>query len=229
MRIKRALTFIAQFLSPKKGAKNEETPFSSSDYWEQRYLSGDNSGIGSYGRLAQFKAATINQFVKKNKIKTVIEWGCGDGNQLTLANYPLYTGFDVSKEAVRICTERFKGDLSKKFFYCGSPNFTTSEKAELVLSLDVIYHLIEDDVFSNYMKQLFDSSLKYVCIYSCNDEEGSFGQHVKHRKFTNWIDQNIASNWTLIEHIPNQYPYNPNEEETSWSDFFFYLKKDSHV
>lgn len=224
MKIKKLFTIISQFLFPKKETK-EEASFSSSNYWEQRYLSGDNSGIGSYGRLAQFKAETINQFVKKNKINTVIEWGCGDGNQLSLANYPLYTGFDVSEEAIRICIEKFKDDTSKKFIYCGSQNFMTSEKAELALSLDVIYHLIEDDVFSNYMKRLFDSSLKYVCIYSCNDEEGTFGQHVKHRKFTNWIDKNVASNWTLIEYIPNQYPYNPNEEETSWSDFYFYIKK----
>lgn len=229
MRIKKTLTIIAQFLSRKKRTQNEEAPFSSSKYWEQRYLSGDNSGIGSYGRLAQFKAETLNQFVKTNKINTVIEWGCGDGNQLSLANYPLYTGFDVSKEAIRICTEKFKGDPSKRFIYCGSLDFTIPEKAELALSLDVIYHLIEDDVFSEYMKRLFDSSLKYVCIYSCNDEDGSFGLHVKHRIFTNWIEENVASEWTLVEHIPNQYPYNPDEEETSWSDFYFYKKNDSHV
>lgn len=198
--------------------------FSSAKYWEQRYLSGDNSGIGSYGRLAQFKAETINNFVLEHNINTVIEWGCGDGNQLSLSNYPYYVGFDVSKEAITICLSRFKNDSNKKFIYCGSPDFIFNDTSELALSLDVIYHLIEDDVFSMYMKRLFDSSSKYVCIYSCNDEDGSYGQHVKHRKFTNWIDSNLSTEWKLIEYVPNKYPYNPLDEETSWSNFYFYEK-----
>src|ERR1035438_9808248 len=69
-------------------------------YWELRYRTGGNSGPGSYGRLAHFKADTLNGFVDQHKIASVIEWGSGDGSQLQLANYPAYTGVDVSKTAV---------------------------------------------------------------------------------------------------------------------------------
>lgn len=194
----------------------------SSNYWEERYVSGGNSGIGSYGRLAEYKAEILNQFVEENNISTVIEWGCGDGNQLLLADYPKYLGLDVSKEAIRICSEMFKNDITKSFL-CITEDSVFDEEAELALSLDVIYHLIEDDVYENYMRRLFASSRKYVCIYSCNDEEKLVPAiHVKHRKFTDWIDKNVHDKWKMRSHIRNKYPYDPNIPESSWSDFYFF-------
>ena len=35
----------------------------SAAYWEERYRRGGNSGAGSYGKLAEFKAEVINDFV----------------------------------------------------------------------------------------------------------------------------------------------------------------------
>ena len=61
---------------------------SSSEYWDQRYRTGGNSGAGSYNRLAQFKASFLNTFVNTYQIASVIEYGCGDGAQLKLARYP---------------------------------------------------------------------------------------------------------------------------------------------
>lgn len=199
----------------------------SQEYWNNRYKSGGNSGAGSYNRLAIFKAHYLNSFIKENKIQTVIEWGCGDGNQLSLANYPNYIGFDVSKKAIQICKKKFKQDQTKKFIYSGSKNFSTTEKAELALSLDVIYHLIEDDIFNSYMQRLFDSASKYVIIYSCNDNKIVTDViHVKHRIFTQWISKNISSNWNLKETVKNKYPFDINDpNNTSWSDFFIYEKK----
>ena len=54
----------------------------SDDYWEERYSKGKNSGAGSYNELARFKAEVLNGFVQKQNIRSVIEFGCGDGNQL---------------------------------------------------------------------------------------------------------------------------------------------------
>jgi hypothetical protein len=90
--------------------------FGSAKYWEKRYQSQENSGAGSYGMLAEFKAEFLNSFVVNNDIKTIIEFGCGDGNQLLLSNYPKYIGYDVSKKAVDICKNIFKNDHSKSFF-----------------------------------------------------------------------------------------------------------------
>ena len=43
-----------------------------SEYWENRYKKSGNSGAGSYGRLAEFKADVINNFIAENKITSVI-------------------------------------------------------------------------------------------------------------------------------------------------------------
>ena len=77
----------------------------SSDYWRLRYERGGNSGAGSYNRLAEFKAEILNELVSEKSIKTVIEFGCGDGSQLQLAAYPRYLGFDVSAKAVAMCKD----------------------------------------------------------------------------------------------------------------------------
>lgn len=208
----------------KGGVRKNKIPFESAQYWEGRYLRGGNSGAGSYNRLAAFKAKIINEFVEKNGISKVVEWGCGDGNQLSLACYPHYVGFDVSKKAIEICESLFAGDNTKKFIFCGADDFASNIVGDLALSLDVIYHLIEDDVYEKYMQRLFASSSQYVCIYSSNYDK-IIAEHVKHREFTKWISQNAGNEWKMERFIKNEFPYSEEDgDNTSFSDFYFYKK-----
>lgn len=197
--------------------------FNSKKYWEQRYHSKLTSGTGSYGRLAEFKAEVINEFVEDHSVKSVIDLGCGDGNQLKLAKYPNYVGFDVTNEAIKICENKFKTDKSKLFF-----NYKILKKkefqAELVISLEVIFHLIEDAVYHEYMINLFKLSSKYVIIYSSNYNE-IIADHVVCRKFTDWIDENQKDNFVLIQNIKNRFPFDENDQsQTAFSEFFIYKK-----
>jgi hypothetical protein len=198
-------------------------PFPGSEqYWEERYAKGGDSGVGSSNKFARFKADILNTFVQENKIKTVIEYGCGDGNQLKLAQYPHYIGFDVSPSAITSCKETFKWNKKWMFKLMNEYN---SERAELTLSLDIIYHLVEDQIFHSHMERLFFSSDRYVIIYSSNREKKIMAHpaHIKHREFTKWIDRHLTG-WKLIKHIPNKYPFDGNEENGSFSDFFIYEK-----
>lgn len=198
----------------------------SMNYWEKRYAKGGTSGPGSYGRLSEFKAGILNSFVKENGITSVIEFGCGDGNQLSLADYPQYIGLDVSKCAIIKCKERFYQDINKSFYLYDPLCFIDRNKlfaADLVLSVDVIYHLIEDDIFSMYMSHIFSSSNKYVIIYS-NDEDGPLKYHVRCRCFTGFVQNNFPD-YELIEIIPNLYPDDGNDcGDTSFSSFYIYKK-----
>ena len=197
---------------------------SSKEYWEKRYANGGNSGPGSYNELAKFKASVINNFVNKNHINSVIEWGSGDCNQLKLANYKNYIGYDVSISAVNICKKKFYNDSSKSFYHL-SDNFINDKKADLSLSLDVIFHLIEDNIFDLYMYNLFNSSNKYIIIYSSNSDNRKSGKFVKHRKFTVWIDKHMSKNWRLKEYIPNKYPMESKfKGAKSYSNFYIYEK-----
>jgi hypothetical protein len=201
--------------------KIPDTKFSGSEkYWQNRYKSHGNSGAGSYNQLAEFKAVILNRFVDDNKVSTIIEYGSGDGNQLKLAKYPVYLGLDVSQDALERCRSIFLDDSTKRF------GFTTDysdETAELTLSLDVIYHLIEDDVFSKYMERLFASSKKYVIIYASNTDEQRSEQspHVRHRCFTDWI-KIYKPDWKIIQHIKNIYPYSGDDRTGSFADFYIF-------
>jgi SAM-dependent methyltransferase len=203
--------YIATLIFP--GSKN---------YWENRYASGNNSGTGSYGKLAEFKAEIINNFVIEKSINSVIEFGCGDGNQLTLAKYPRYVGYDVSPSAIDLCKKLFSNDVSKQFFLLDNYR---GETFDLSMSLDVIYHLVEDSIYEDYMEKLFTSSSRFVIVYSSNDEAyPERASHIQPRKFTNWISQN-KPDWDQYRFIPNRYPYNPQDCSGSPADFYIFKKK----
>lgn len=199
---------------------NPPKPFhGSEDYWISRYREGGNSGAGSYNRLAEFKAEVLNEFVTSHAVEDVIEFGCGDGNQLTLASYPAYLGLDVSPHAIDGCTRRFAGDASKSFMLVRD---YTGQTAQLALSLDVIYHLTEDAVYEAYMQTLFDAGRDYVVVYSSDrDDEPSQSAHVRHRQFSRWVRAN-APGWRLLHHIPNRYPYTGDNDTGSLADFYIY-------
>jgi len=202
------------------------TPFpGSAGYWQQRYARGGNSGAGSYGELAEFKAEVLNQLVTQNQFQSVIEYGCGDGNQLSLANYPRYLGYDVSDQAIILCRKRFRGDATKRFESTENPS---RETAELTLSLDVVYHLVEDHVFHQYMERLFDSAERMVVVYASNYDDAFevSSQHVRHRQFTRWIAEH-RPHWKLTQHVPNRYPYQGDNKHISFADF--YVFEPAHV
>ncbi|MDR1583599.1 MAG: class I SAM-dependent methyltransferase [Prevotellaceae bacterium] len=198
----------------------------SQQYWVARYKRGGNSGAGSYHHLAEFKAAVVNKFIKENKVSTVIEFGCGDGNQLKYFDIPFYVGYDISPVAVKHCRKIFCKDKTKTFEMLSESAGST---ADLTLSLDVIYHLVEDTTFMAYMERLFRASEKFVIIYASNYDKqviiNGRPSHVRHRKFTEWVDT-YAPEFGLVEHIPNKYPFKQEEpNSTSFADFYIFRKQ----
>jgi hypothetical protein len=162
----------------------------SASYWERNYQRGGTSGGGSYGALARRKAAFLNDFVREHRVNSVIEFGCGDGHQLSLADYPRYIGLDVSRSAVRLCKDRFHDDPAKSFFLYDGSCFADRcgvFLADLAISLDVVYHLVEDCVFEAYMAHLFAASRGHVIIYSTDTVIAGTGPHVRHRPISSWV------------------------------------------
>jgi cyclopropane fatty-acyl-phospholipid synthase-like methyltransferase len=194
----------------------------SARFWEQNYERGKTSGSGSYGHAAQAKADFLNAFVSQNAIQSVVEFGCGDGNQLSLAGYPRYVGLDVSKTAIGICLKRFSADSTKSFFLYDGVCFTDRGgvfAADVAISLDVIYHLIEDQVFETYMRHLFAAGQRFVVVYSTNMELGDPSPHVRHRAFSAWVEGNCPA-WEFIG-----VTRGPNEHLAGRADFFTYRRK----
>lgn len=194
----------------------------SKDYWQRRYAIGGDSGAGSLGHLARFKAQEVQLFMEDHDVSSVIEFGCGDGLQLQWAAYSTYTGVDVSKDAINKCQKMFFDRPRWAFLEQDS---YSGEKADLALSLDVIYHLVEDRVYHEYMNQLFDAALRFVGIYSSNwDFSPPAVAHVRHRQFTKWISDN-RPDFEMVRCVSNPYPYDPLvPARTSPSDFYFFAR-----
>ena len=197
----------------------------SADYWERRYRAGGGSGAGSTGRLANFKAEVLNRLVIDHRVNSVVEFGCGDGQQLAHAQYPSYLGFDVSPASVELCRQRFANDPRKRFqLVTAAP-----EAADLALSLDVVFHLVEDDVFDAYMRRLFGAARRLVAIYASDRDEPTKDAHVRHRDISSWVSM-FASDWVRMALIRNPYPWDPvRPAETSFADFHIFARRDDPV
>jgi SAM-dependent methyltransferase len=194
----------------------------SQDYWVKRYEKGGNSGPGSYSELAKFKAQVLNAFVAEKGIASVMEFGCGDGNQLELANYPSYRGFDVSPVAVQRCRARFAADSTKRFALVAD---YAGETADLAMSLDVIYHLVENSVYEAHLRTVFGASTRFVAVYSTNrdapDDAGL--AHVRHRRFTDFVERELPS-WKLLRNEKQPRAYSGDITESSMAEFFLFEK-----
>jgi hypothetical protein len=190
----------------------------SAQYWEQNYARGGTSGSGSYDALAEAKAEFLNDFVRAHEVKSIIEFGSGDGNQLSLADYPSYIGLDISRSALELCQRLFAGDPAKSFFLYDGACFADRVgifTADLAISLDVIYHLTEDAVFDAYMRHLFAAGTRYVIIYATNRQISGTAPHVRHRHFTRWVETH-GQGWRLAQVTPG-----PNQAPDR-ADFFTY-------
>ncbi|QDU38819.1 Putative glycosyltransferase EpsH [Maioricimonas rarisocia] len=218
-------TVYRQWIALKWQVGRRRFPGSAS-YWEARYAQGLDSGPGSYGRLAEFKAEFINEFVRAHDITSVVEWGCGDGSQASLIECPKYTGIDIAPTVIERCRKRFEDDSSREFHVRSQMSPGQLEPHELALSLDVIFHLIEDDVYEQYMTELFASASRYVVVYSTNDDSIPAPPQARHRQFTDWVEAN-AADWELIDVRGNRYPHDPAAyTSTSRCSFYAFRRRE---
>jgi SAM-dependent methyltransferase len=191
--------------------------FSSAAYWDTRYRSGGDSGAGSGGRLAAYKAGVINGLVAERRIASVLDLGCGDGRLLELLRVPSYVGVDVSPAVLARCALRYPAHRFVPFHA-----LEELPPADLALSIDVIFHLVEDPVFASHMAALFRHAGRFVLIYASNVDMAWPAPHVRHRRFTDHVEA-TQPDWRLLAHEPNPLPFDPaRPEETSFADFFLY-------
>ncbi|NVD29028.1 class I SAM-dependent methyltransferase [Parasphingorhabdus flavimaris] len=214
-----ALTTLSSFVNGQR----LNVAFSSSDqYWRERYEKGGNSGEGSYGALSKYKAEFINSFVAEKNISSIIEFGCGDGNQASLFTFAKYTGIDISEKCVESC-KALLGKRGYEFIVLEDYLADEVEEAfDLALSLDVVYHLVEDEIYNAYISKLFKSSSRYVLVYASNFN--SFDPnlpHVRHREFSRDVELAFPD-WTLVETEKNPYE-KPHDSKVYGSFAKFHL------
>jgi hypothetical protein len=198
--------------------------FDSAEYWIKRYASGGNSGSGSYGSLAEFKAESLNKFIQDNRISSIVEYGSGDGNQLGLIKVDNYLGLDVSPDAIKRTTEMYAADPTKRFQLYDPDNFQASsdESADISTSMDVILHLTEDSRYEKYMENLFKSGIRYVGIFNTATDLQleKMAPHNRYRDHRKWIyNRSSVFEEVRVDLLPESIGY-PKE-----TGFFYYAAK----
>jgi len=213
----KAMKHVIQYLRDHHFLDNiSSSHFDSNTYWNDRYLKGGNSGEGSYGHFAIFKGDILQKCIENLNIQSIIDYGCGDGNQALYYKCSKYIGIDVSQKAIDLCKKKFYYDIHKEFYLDNDffKSFDSSKKVDCAISCDVILHLINPSLYISYLKNLFSLSTKYVIIYSY-DCDLKHTEHVKYHNFTKTIEE-LFPNWILLNQIMN-----PNDKKTG---FYIYSK-----
>jgi 2-polyprenyl-3-methyl-5-hydroxy-6-metoxy-1,4-benzoquinol methylase len=119
-----------------------------------------------------------------------VELGCGDGNQLDIGKYPKYLGLDVSNTAVVKTRERFRDMKQYRFAQINIYDDLKSEFGmfDVAMSLDVLMHLVEIEVYITHLLKLFSLAKKYVIVFAPNhDEPRARRNKLLYRKFTRYV------------------------------------------
>lgn len=194
-------------------------------YWNKRYASGGNSGSGSRGQLAMYKADVINDLIIKHKIHTLLDLGCGDGYQGDMYKVHRYLGYDISEAAIDLCKARYF-DRVNASFEVYHPNMPLPI-ADMAISMDVLFHITDKKRLETYLNDLFGHATKVVVIYAYDYDsvmEDRFSSHYRPIKFTPTIKSQHPE-WTLAQSIDNKFNVrNYGTVNGSYSDFYIYVK-----
>lgn len=169
------------------------------EFWEDNYSAGRSSGPGSEGEFAEWKAAVVNDVIERYDVTVVLDVGCGDGQQAALIECPRYYGIDVSPTAVDMCRDRFFGDPMRYFDTC-APGQLPDGMFDLVMSLEVLMHILEEDVFVSTLSQMFTRARHTVLIQAplVPMVEYRAGAWDKHRPLLPYLSEYLPY-WVLSE------------------------------
>lgn len=161
--------------------------FEAVQFWEQRYARGGTSGAGSAGSEAQAKVGIVQTVIEELGARTVLDVGCGDGVVASWIKCPDYVGLDPSLKALDMC----RALMPTRSFVAELPD-PREPTYDLALSLDVIFHLVDDADYEQHLTTLLGWTRDAVLIYGTNhDQRGA--PHVRHRAWTG----DIPPGWTV--------------------------------
>jgi len=150
-------------------------------YWEDRYREKLGSGEGSRGDLLDFKAKFLNGIFADFGVESVFDFGCGDGYLANLLTCRRYFGVDISAEAVKQCRELvkkpdfvFEQGRFEDYKSCGIEKKLTERwgaKADAMLCIDVLYHIMDEELATHVLTVMFGSKPKVVVLYTIPNEK----------------------------------------------------------
>ena len=90
---------------------------------------------------------------------SVLDVGCGDGEATQGLPLPVYTGLDISREAIRLARQK---RLDGRFQVTKIQDFPG--KAELTICLDVLIHVADADEYRGTVAALLNSATRVLLV-----------------------------------------------------------------
>ena len=156
------------------------TKMKTKNYWNSRYNAGGNSGYGSYGEQKDKKLG----WLKDLDFDHITDIGCGDfhfSNELLKLHPASYTGFDISGAIVEKNKVRYPEHKHDFYNYESGMNLP---KSDLVICLDVLFHIYEEDEYEEMLHTLKTLPTKYLAVTAYEREQkDGVGHHIHIRDF----------------------------------------------
>lgn len=192
------------------------------EFWNKRHIhvnewaSGGDRGLSAnlnkifyYHRLGLL-LGLLNDHVDHDELR-ILDAGCGKGwltDKLTEVGHKVI-GVDSSQAAIDICKENRKGafevDLLSKF---SSPLLF-----DVVLSMDVLFHVIDDDeweVSLENIASLVSSNGVLIIAEDAREKTYALGDYIIHRSMQDYLSVLSPLGYKLVEKCPYRFSGNPN-------------------
>ena len=152
-------------------------------YWNNRYRSGYNSGIGSVGQYRDWFWSVINNHVPVNDI---IDVGCGDLSFWKGRNCNSYIGIDISKFIIQ------SNRLSRpqwRFICCDAADYIEGLSAEVVICIALLFHIEKESEYRKILENLCRYSQKWIILSTWMRKPPSFDSTYQfYRRFEHYFD-----------------------------------------
>jgi predicted O-methyltransferase YrrM len=178
--------------------------FNALGYWERRYGDGGTSGAGSRGQEAIQKVQDVQAVIDRFGAKRILDLGCGDGFIAEQLKVESYTGFDPAPSALKLCRDAMPG----RTFKHEMPETLYAPGYDLTMSLDVMFHLVDDEDYGHHLGMLLGFTKERALVYATNHEERG-AAHVRHRRWT----ADIPLGWDVTE-LPSVGGADPRKRTT---------------
>ncbi len=139
-------------------------------YWQTRYDQGRGSGAGSEGDELLWKAQIIERLL--GNARSVLDLGCGDGAVaeavLSVVRGTKYLGVDLAKHPKWPGLPFVQGDITT----------LSLPPADIVLCLDVLFHLSSLERHAQALDRMFSQTRSTIFVVTFNETADVTAPHV---------------------------------------------------
>lgn len=135
------------------------------EYWYERGKVYQKEFKSSQSQLHTVQEEMLINYLKSLSFETVLEFGCGFGKitKAMLENFSIkkYTALDLSPHQINNAKEFCKNFNNVRFFQTTIQDFESEEKNDLVLGVEVLLHVLPNDI-SNVVNKLVSLSKHHL-------------------------------------------------------------------